>query len=158
MSSKNDKVPLTVLILRSDDPTFRPRFTDLSRKMIAGRLDVKLMSKADYMSLYKALSRAGFGLWSRKTNDNEWYCRIRRKNDTQNPLIREIKREYQPEYIEWKQYCERMLRGEKLKFDKEAHATRLVEYYNKFYRGRKKPEISSRGKTFFVAIAGTSKP
>ncbi len=131
---------IRLLDLGMDGPESRPNFKYIALKMILEGWRVRLASKKNLMSLYKAferLKRAGKseGMWTRKVDVAEWFVQARKLGERANPLRHIARRYVKPGYNYglWKSLAERLDADGHVRVTGETAAKRVVAALRHYY-------------------------
>lgn len=95
--------------------------------MLEERLDVQLASKTHVISLWRAITRAGFWSWSYRVDENAWIVRLSKRpaTDRENPLIKEYEQVSQTRYCQWKQHIPDLKKGKTISLPSKDEAMRF---------------------------------
>lgn len=105
----------------------RPNFPSIVQRMVDDGLDVEVSSKTHVISLWRAISRAGFWSWSFRVGEAAWRVRLSKTpiDGTINPLIEECKRTFKTQYCQWRKYIPDLIDGKAIMMPTMDEATRF---------------------------------
>ena len=115
------------LLKIASDELSRPNFPSIVRRMLEEHLDVQLASKTHVISLWRAITRAGYWSWSYRVSEDAWLVRLSKTpaTDQENPLIKEYDRTFKTQYCQWKQHIPDLMRGKAISLPSKDEAVRF---------------------------------
>ena len=134
------------------DPEIRPNFQYIAQRMMEEDCSCFVHKQQDSITLYRYFHRKKIPMWMHKLKESVWALRIRKKNETENPL-QSLGRDYDTRFGKRKEETQILHRERQIQVKDEESGKLLIQYYRQYFpENRPSHEIVKKGKKMVFKV------
>ena len=134
------------------DPEIRPNFQFIAQRMMEEDCTCFVHHLQESITLYRYFNRRKIPMWMHKLKESVWALRIRKNNETENPL-QFLGRDYDTQFGKRKEEAHILHREREFEVKSEESGMLLIQYYRQYYpNDRPSHEIVKKGKKWYLRL------